>query len=374
MAQLTKKDVEKLLNDPSDAVRAHTAEKIAAEFDSGQLTAMERGLAEEIFRVMARDAAVRVREALSRQLRACPFVPRDIALTLAMDVESVGVPMLEASGVLTDRDLVEIVRSQGVGKRLAISRRAAVSEEVSDVLVETGPESVVVSLVGNRGAALSERTLHKVIDTFGENEAIQAPIIHRATLPASIAERLVKLASDNLLADLVARHDLSPEVASALVLQTRERATLGLLDPKGGGPSAEDLVHQLHQNDRLTPSIILRAVCTGDIDFFVASLARRTGIAVTSAYQLVFDKGPLGLKAIYMRSGLPENLYPAFRVAVEVAEETGYDGGDFDRERHCRRIIERILTQYEDMCSDDIEFLLGRLAHLSLETGGAAHP
>ncbi len=365
--RLTNADVAHLLSDPSPDVRAETAAKIASQFDSGHLSDTECELAEQIFRVLVQDAALRVREALYQHQKACPLLPHDVAVTLAKDVESVALPILEASEVLTDADLLEIIESQSLEKQLAISKRKRVSQAVSEALVDSGEEVVVANLVSNKGAELSELTLHKVIDQFGEIEAIQEPIVNRVKLPVSISERLVTLVTDNLRERLITHHDLSAAAASDLVMQTRERATLALLGPESNELSAEALVYQLHENDRLTPSIILRAACMGDVDFFVASLAIRVGVPVPNAYQLIFDKGYLGLEAIYQRSGLPENLYPAFRIAVDVTKETQYDGETFDRERHNRRIIERILTQYENMRSDDIEYLLGRLAKIGAE-------
>jgi hypothetical protein len=37
------------------------------------------------------------------------------------------------------------------------------------------------------------------------------------------------------------------------------------------------------------------------------------------------------------------------------------DGGDHDRERFRARVIERILTQYEDLGPDDVDYLLDKL-------------
>ncbi len=58
----------------------------------------------------------------------------------------------------------------------------------------------------------------------------------------------------------------------------------------------------------------------------------------------------------------------AARAAVDVARETDYDGGENDRERYSRRMIERILTQYGDLGvefdSDDLEYLLTKMNEL----------
>src|SRR4030067_1096960 len=93
---LTQADVARLLSDPSAETRAETAAKIAAQFDGATLNEGERRLAEEIFRFMVRDAEVRVREALSRNLKSSRDLPHDVALALARDVASGGLAVLSA--------------------------------------------------------------------------------------------------------------------------------------------------------------------------------------------------------------------------------------------------------------------------------------
>ena len=93
--RLTEKDIAKLLADPSGERRAETAAKIASDFRAGSLTEAERSLAEEIFRLMVKDAEVRVREALAQNIKESPNVPHDVAVSLARDVDSVaGVHMV----------------------------------------------------------------------------------------------------------------------------------------------------------------------------------------------------------------------------------------------------------------------------------------
>jgi hypothetical protein len=62
---------------------------------------------------------------------------------------------------------------------------------------------------------------------------------------------------------------------------------------------------------------------------------------------------------------LPANLFPAFRVAFDVARETQYDGGANDRQRFSSRVIERVLTQFEDIGNDNLEYLMKKLRQLA---------
>ena len=88
-SSLSEEDVAKLLSDPSGSARAETAAKIAQDFGEGELSDMERGMVQDIFRIMVKDAEVRVREALAQNLKENPNVPHDVAISLAKDVESV---------------------------------------------------------------------------------------------------------------------------------------------------------------------------------------------------------------------------------------------------------------------------------------------
>jgi uncharacterized protein (DUF2336 family) len=364
---LTKEDVTKLMSDPSGDTRAETAAKIASEFDHGSLTEAERHMAEEIFRLMVQDAEIRVREALAHNLKENPALPHDVAVSLAKDVDSVSLPVLQFSEVLSDEDLIEIVHSQGVTKQVAIASRPKVSEALSSVLVETKNEEVVTSLVSNEGAEISEQTLQKVVDNFGDREGVQSAMVQRPKLPVTVSERLLTMVSEHMKEELAKHQELPATMATDLILQSRERATI-TLSTESDEDELEKLVYQLHVNGRLTSSIMLRALCMGDLNFFEAAMARLVGLPVVNVRQLIHDSGPLGLKAIYEKAGLPKAYYTAARVAVDVARETEYDGLENDRERYSRRMIERILTQYGDLGvefdSDDLEYLLTKMNEL----------
>lgn len=372
---LSEADVMALLEDPSVAKRAETATKLAVEFDRAQLTPSQRQLAEDIFRLMVRDAEVRVREALSKHLKANPLVPRDVALTLAKDVNSVALPMLQYSEVLTDEDLVEIIQLQDTDKQSAIAGRPHVSETVSDAIVDTGKEEVVSRLVANPGADISDGSLDRVMNSLGGSQAVRDAMTRRVKLPVTVAERLVTLVSENLKAQLSQQFDLPPDAMSDLIMQIRERAVLSL----ALGSSDDDLlklVRQLKKNNRLTPSIALRALCMGDLPFFEAAMSVMAKVPLLNTRELIHDAGKLGLRAIFEKANLPRSFFPAVRAAMDVAAETAYDGGDQDRERYARRMIERILTQYGDLGvqfdADDLDYLLAKMNSLPFDSGAGA--
>jgi uncharacterized protein (DUF2336 family) len=361
--KLREEDVARLLSHPNGETRADIAEKIATQHP--QLSERERRLAEDIFRTLVKDAEVRVREALSRHLKDNPLVPHDVALALAQDTETVALPMLRFSEVLSDTDLIGIVRASGTDKQQAVAARAKVSSSVADALAATHDGRVVATLVSNEGADLSEATLTRVVEEFAGDDAVGRPLSDRHALPVSVAERLLARVSDVLRSHLLERTDLSPDVVSALLVQAREMAVLGLTEAE---PDVLRLVEHLDAVGRLTPSIILRAMSMGDLLFFEAALARLARIPLENARVLIEDAGRRGFEALFSQAALPKVFYQAMRAAVDVSHDMQLDGSPHDRERFSRRMIERILTQYGDLgvefATDDLEYLLAKLNQL----------
>lgn len=360
-SRLTPRDIQSLLSNPSVDARAEVAAKVAQEVGGGVLSPREKEIAEQILRIMVKDAAERVRGALATSLAQTSDMPRDVAQALARDIDAIAVPFLEHTPVLSDKDLIELIRAGSTGKQQAIARRPSVPQPVADALVDTGEPDIVRTLVKNPGAALSEATLGVILDRHGADKSIADPMVARAELPLTVAERLVTLVSEQYRAQLVTRHKVPKHVAERLLSQSREKVTVDLLSAARDASKVAELVMQLRSTGRLTPSLLLRAACTGDMRFCEEAFALLAGLPVHKAWILLHDAGPLGLRAIYERSRMPEFLYPAFRVAFDVFHETPFDGEPQDRERFERRMLERILTQYDELAADDLDYLLDRL-------------
>ncbi|MEA2741660.1 MAG: hypothetical protein QOG25_31 [Acetobacteraceae bacterium] len=359
-ASLSSKDVARLLSEPSPDLRAELAGKLAADLSGNGLTATELKLAQDIVRILARDVEEKVRAALSRGLRHSPHLPSDVAQRLADDVEYVALPMLADSLVLTDEDLIKIVRGGSSLKQEAIASRPNLTETVSDALLTHAEEPAVVVLMGNNSANIAEDSLDRAVTRFGDSKRVTEAMVLRESLPIIVAERLVTMVSKALQAHLVQSHNLAPAIAADIMFSSREQAILRL----SLGASDEDLrqmVAQMHRNDRLTPSLILRALCTGDVGFFEAAMAARSDISIDNAQLLIHEPSRRGLAALYRRAAMPESLYAAVQAAVDVVDETGFDGHARDLERFRARVISRVLTLVEDVDSTDADYLLSKL-------------
>ncbi len=366
-ASLSSHDVARLLAEPSAELRAELAGKVASDLSGSSLTESEVKLGHDIVRILARDVEDNVRASLSRGLRHSANLPHDVACRLAQDVEYIALPILADSLVLTDEDLIEIVRNGSPSKQQAIASRANLTENVTEALIDHGEEPAVIVLMGNKTAAIAEASLNRAVTRFAHSDRVKEAMVLRDKLPTTVAERLVTLVSKALQAHLVTAHDLSPATAADIALTSREHAILHL----SAGASDEDLhqmVLQMHRNDRLTPSLVLRALCTGDIAFFEAAMAVKADVQLENAQILIHELSRKGLEALYRKASMPKSLYDVVRAALDIVDETGFDGHPRDLERFRARVISRVLTMVEAIDPNDADYLLEKLRDVLVYT------
>ncbi len=298
-SSLNSTDVQSLASDPSADARAEMAGKVATEFGDQKLTAAERRIAEDIFRGLMLDAEVRVRQALSEHLKDAPGIPHDVAVTLAKDVDAVSLPILEFCEILSDDDLIEIVRGHGGSQQEAVARRSRVSAQLADALIDTQNEAAVAQLVANEGADLNVQALERVAGEYDSSEAVTESLAERPNLPAAVSEQLIHVVTNRLQSYLARNLKLPAETVRNLVRGAGERATAGLLsDGCADEKELEDLVEQMHMTGRLTGSAVMEILSTGDLRFFEMAMSRLANIPVESARDLIHDQGPLGLQAV----------------------------------------------------------------------------
>lgn len=365
--ELTEDDVSRLLSDTSSGSRFDVGAKIAATYGNNILGEQEKQMAEQIFRLLLKDTEIRVRASLAENLKESDVIPRDIVLSMASDVNEVALPVIECSRVLDDNDLLDIIHSAKDDSRyLAISRRDTLSEVVSDTLVDKGNEEVLESLLSNNGASISDNVFSGIINTHKENPALMEAITSRSHLPISVVEKLVSVVSTNIADSLKEKYRLPDEAIKKEVEKNRESETLALVRQASSIDDVGRLVSNLRDTGKLTPSIILSSLCQGSFDFFESSLAILSNIKVENARTLIADRGELGFRAIYNKSGLPDAMFPAVKLLLKIVRELDVEGEKSGTSRYSNRIVERILQYSENTPVDNISYIIALIRRVAI--------
>lgn len=372
-ARLTELDIRRLVKAADENERAAAAHKLCRAMDRTDLDAEDRAAAEKILRVLADDAAELVRRAMAVTLKASDLIPRDVARRLAADVDSIALPIIEFCPAFSDEDLIEIVRAGAAIRQIAVAGRPRVSRDVAEVLAAEGVEPAVRTLAANDNADLSERALSSAVDRFGASPEVTAAIAYRQVLPPAISERLIELVGDAVRDHLISRHAVPPEVVIRLAGHARERATVDLIDQAGAEADLAAFAAQLNARKVLNASLLLRALARGQMSLFEHGMAELAGTPHSRAWLMIHDAGPLGLKAIYDRAGMPPRLFAAFRSGVDTWRALQAEGAETTGEAYQQRMLERFLTQRPNAPREDMAYLMERLDRpVAAQTDGTA--
>ncbi|WEK39071.1 MAG: DUF2336 domain-containing protein [Candidatus Brevundimonas colombiensis] len=360
-ARLTEVDIRRLIKAADDDERAEAAHKLCRNMERAELGEEDRAAAQKILRMLANDAAELVRRAMAVTLKASDLIPNDVARKLAGDLDSIALPIIAASPAFSDKDLIEIVRAGSAVRQVAVAGRARVSRDVADVLAGEGCEQAVRVLAANDNADLSEPSLALVVERFAEAPEVLTAVAYRQVLPLQVTERLIQLASDTVREHLISRHAVAPETAIRLAQYARERTTIDLVDQAGVSADMAAFMTQLNARRVLNASLLLRGLARGQMAMFEHGLAELANTPHHRAWLMVHDAGPLGLKAIYDRAGLPPRLFPAFRAGVDTWRALAAEGIDTSSALFRDQMLERFLTQRPNVLRDDLAYLMERL-------------
>ena len=365
--------VEAVLSAATPKAKTETATAVAKEFASGTMTQREREIATKIFGLMARDIEVRVRQAVAQHVKSCPHLPEDLARTLANDVETVALPLIQYSGVLGEADLIAIIDSGSVDKQIAVAKRKKVSETVSDALVDAGNAKVVGALLANHGADIAERSYGKVLDRFPGDVRIQELMIERPTLSLATTERLIACVSIELRERVLARQDFSGELADELIRHGREGALTRSVAADRRDHEVEGLIKRLKGKGDLTPTLVLRALCEGDLNLFEAAIAAMADMSVDNARTFLHQRGPGGLRMVFRNTGMPQPMFRPIQLAIEQVGTLREESPAAAAAEISRRIVDRLVIEYEGLPDGSLESLMSELSRRILgDVPGAA--
>ena len=190
---------ERPLAGKDENARLQVAQRVGARLVQEDIATAERQAAEALARTLAEDAIERVRRQLSFAVRDARNLPRDIAMRIAHDVDSVACPFLEVTEVFDDSDWRQLILTISRGARIAVARRGSLSEGLALALTELGDSLVAETLVENSAApmtmpvcsTIAKRSLDApwVLDKLAEREDLPQEIIAHLCVQVSSAAR-----------------------------------------------------------------------------------------------------------------------------------------------------------------------------------------
>jgi uncharacterized protein (DUF2336 family) len=354
------------------AQRAEAAHTLARAYLHSKVAEDVREGMEAAITLLLDDQAPDVRFALADALAGSPDAPRHVILMLAADHIEIASLVLSRSPQFLDSELVDIVAGMEDPLQCAVASRPALSAAVSAAIAEVGCVEACRLLCANPGARLARISLRRMVERHGADPDIRESLLSRPALPAAIRQMLIRQLGEALSTLVSARAWIDSDRVAHVAREACDRATVAI----AAETESEDLValvEHLRVTGQLTTSLLLRALCAGNVGLFAAALAALSDTPEPRVRSLVLD-GRLGaLKAIYARSGLPAVAFEAFAVALNTWRDR--DPAEVDpraRYRFIRKLVEEVVTRYQRITDGEMNELLGMLRRFAADAARAA--
>lgn len=173
---------------------------------------------------LAREIESSVRILLANRIAPLAQAPINLSRMLANDDDiSVAEPILVQSVRLDQTTLVTCARTKSQAHLLAISQRKALTEIVTDVLVERGDRAVLLCAAKNPGASFSKRGFSVLAARSSGDDILTECVGSRTDIPKDVLLPLISAASEIVRSKLIARHpSFGKDIDHAVTVVTAE--------------------------------------------------------------------------------------------------------------------------------------------------------
>lgn len=312
-------DPKEHLRGMDDGARALVAKRVGQSLSETDTAAADRRAAELLAYNLARDAIDQVRLALSMAVRNAPHLPRDLALTIAHDVDAVACPFLEVTDVFSDAEWQSLILTISRSARIAVARRENISESLALTLAEMGDSVVAETLVENPEAPMAEAVCDVLLDRFTSEIWVIDKLADRDDLLGDIVVKLVTRVSAAARQKLAATYGLDDFIAP-VVAEAETDAILHSVRTL----SITDLIaaaETLHNDKRLTPSVLLAAARDGQSTFFEVGVSVVSGRSLPHVRSVLERADEKTVRSLFAKTGVPDYLMEEFWVEVEALRQ-----------------------------------------------------
>ncbi len=318
MARSRLLDLIDLAKEPSSAKRRELLREVTdLYFGQPATTPQELALFDSVLTQLSSEMEAAVRAALSSRFADASVAPKRLIFTLANDELSVAEPLLTRSPLLSEDDLLHVVKTQGQGHLRAVSKRVDVSEAVSDVIVDRGDDDTLNVLLRNDSARLSRNASEAAVERAVKNPALHEAVVGRASLPADLLNEMYFVVEAQL------RHRILEENAKldpALLEQALSVGRKSVAAKDGALPpdydQAEAYVSELKAAGELTPRMLARFLRSGGMTHVLVALAQLADIDFHTAKRIVERKELDGLAIVCKAADLDRALFLTYAVVL----------------------------------------------------------
>ena len=233
----------------------------------------------DIFVALTRKAEREIRQVLAQRLAKVDWVPAALVRMLAADEIDIARPVIAASPLLRDDDLLQLLADCSIEHQIQVALRPDLGAAVARAIVAGADPAVMTALATNRSARIEPAIFADLVERSRQLAALRAPLTRHPSLSEDLALRLYQWVGDALRQAIGDRFSIDParlNEALQSAAQTASRDTAVAWDA-ASAPTADEtdarLVGKLHAAGQLRPAYLIRALREEKLGVFAHGLA-----------------------------------------------------------------------------------------------------
>jgi uncharacterized protein (DUF2336 family) len=318
---------------------------------SGRYSKQQTELFGEVFKALVAVIELKTRVKLASHLASDPNAPATLVRAFAFDdAIAVAAPVLSQSAALSESDLVVSASTQSQGHLYAIAQRRALSEAISEILIERGEPKVVHTVAKNAGARISDRSFRELVVRAGDDAELALHVGTRRDIPRHHFLKLLETASASVCRKIVAANPQFADAVQGALTEVIDDINLVVRKRSPDHAKAKIKVRRLTDWRELGESNVHAAARAQNFEQAVTALSVLARCPIEMAERALLNEHPGAVQVIAKAAGCSWVTVKA--LLLMTAADRRMSNKDLDRarqnfERLEPRTAKRVLEFYD---------------------------
>ena len=274
----------------------------------------------DIFVALTRSAEREIRQVLAQRLAKVDWAPVALVRMLAADEIQIARPVIAASPLLLDDDLLQLLTDCSIEHQIQVALRPDLGAAVARAIIASGDPAVMTALATNRSAQIEGSAFADLVDRSRQLAALRAPLTRHPSLDEDLALRLYQWVGEALRQAISDRFTIDPARLAQAVQDAAQATTRTTASTWDNAPITEDtdarLVAKLHAAGQLRPAYLIRALREEKLGVFAHGLATLGRFEVAQIHRALQGDTARPLFLACIAVGLDRAAFPALLTEI----------------------------------------------------------
>ena len=286
----------------------------------------------EIFLLLARQAERDVRKILSERLADADWAPRALVNVLALDEIEIARPIIAASPLLQDDDLLRVLIEASVEHQIEVARRPRISGRVADAIIDRNDPTTLTALASNRTAEISAEGVRRLVEQSRRVAGLRSPLTRHPLLTETLAQQMyqwVGVALKQAIGERFTIDEVQLDVAIDAAVDAAWRGPgvdAAPVDIADRDEMDRRLIDKLQSAGQLRPGFLIRAIREQRLSLFTHGLSALGQFTLAQVRGALAARTPEALYYACAAVSIDRAVFPA--LLTEIRKLNGGPPGD----------------------------------------------